>query len=100
MTKIPSTHSVEVGFEPEEAHKMPYAPAVRIVGAAISCSYPALPVTALSPSSHRGGTYSSARHRGADKGHGLRQTILDEVGGTWKTSLRSRNIDDMRDADG
>lgn len=104
-TKTPSTHSVQVVHpSPEEAHKMPYAPAVRIVGA---CDL--MFISGLTPSQ----LYHHHPHRDEEHihPHGIEEqtkramdcakTILDEVGGTWKDVVKiTKYLTDMRDADG
>jgi 2-iminobutanoate/2-iminopropanoate deaminase len=89
---------------PEEAHKMPYAPAIRIIGA-----YDLMFISGATPSP----LYHHHPHRDEEHVHPNdieQQTqramtaiklILDEVGASWRDVVKvTKYLTDMRDADG
>jgi 2-iminobutanoate/2-iminopropanoate deaminase len=100
-----SQHLLEpVHPRPEEAHKMPYAPAIRIVGA---CNLMFISGATPSP------LYHDHPHRPEEHDHpsdieeqtrramAAIQMILDEVGATWSDVVKvTKYLTDMRDADG
>jgi enamine deaminase RidA (YjgF/YER057c/UK114 family) len=104
MTK-PTAHTVEaVHPKPDEAHKMPYAPAVRIVGA---CDL--MFISGVTPSP----LYHDHPHRDEDHIHphdigeqtrramDAAKMILDSVGATWRDVVKiTKYLTDIRDADG
>jgi 2-iminobutanoate/2-iminopropanoate deaminase len=100
-----ASYSVEaVHPEPENAHKMPYAPAVRIVGA---CDLMFISGATPSP------LYHDHPHRDEEHDHpnGIEEqtkramaaikSILDDVGASWRDVVKvTKYLTDMRDADG
>lgn len=105
MTKPQSTYRLEpVHPMPEEAHKMPYAPAVRIVGA---CDLMFLSGATASP------LYHHHPHRDEEHihPHSIEEqtknameaikSILEKVGATWHDVVKvTKYLTDIRDADG
>jgi enamine deaminase RidA (YjgF/YER057c/UK114 family) len=105
MTKPQSTYKLEpVHPIPEEAHKMPYAPAVRIVGA---CDLMFLSGATASR------LYHHHPHRDEEHihPHSIEEqtrnameaikSILDDVGATWRDVVKvTKYLTDIRDADG
>jgi len=105
MTKPQSTFRLEpVHPKPEEAHKMPYAPAVHIVGA---CDLMFLSGATSSP------LYHHHPHRDAEHihPHAIEEqtknameaikSILDKAGATWRDVVKvTKYLTDIRDADG
>jgi 2-iminobutanoate/2-iminopropanoate deaminase len=90
--------------KPEEAHRMPYAPAVRIVGA---CDLMFISGATASP------LYHDHPHRDEEHvhPHGIEQQtrnamaaiklILDDVGAGWKDVVKvTKYLTDIRDGDG
>ncbi len=90
--------------KPEEAHKMPYAPAVRIVGA---CDLMFISGATASP------LYHDHPHKDEDHvhPHSIEQqtknameaikSILDSVGASWKDVVKiTKYLTDIRDGDG
>ncbi|MBI4275020.1 MAG: RidA family protein [Rhizobiales bacterium] len=104
MAKQKETYSLEVVHPlPKEAHKMPYAPAVRIVGA---CNLMFISGATASP------LYHDHPHRDEDHDHPndikeqtrrameAIKSILDEVGASWRDVVKvTKYLTDMRDAD-
>jgi 2-iminobutanoate/2-iminopropanoate deaminase len=100
-----ANYSVEaVHPKPEEAHKMPYAPAVRIVGA---CDLMFISGATPSP------LYHDHPHRDEEHVHpndieeqtrramAAIKLILDDVGASWRDVVKvTKYLTDMRDADG
>jgi 2-iminobutanoate/2-iminopropanoate deaminase len=100
-----ATYSLEaVHPKPEEAHRMPYAPAVRIVGA---CDLMFISGATASP------LYHDHPHRDEEHvhPHSIEQQtrnamaaiklILDDVGATWKDVVKvTKYLTDIRDGDG
>ena len=105
MTKPQSTYKLEpVHPIPEEAHKMPYAPAVRIVGA---CDLMFLSGATASR------LYHHHPHRDEEHVHPHSieeqtknameaiKSILDDVGASWRDVVKiTKYLTDIRDADG
>ena len=105
MTKPQSTYKLEAVHPiPEEAHKMPYAPAVRIVGA---CDLMFLSGATASR------LYHHHPHRDEEHIHphsieeqtknamDAIKSILDDVGVTWRDVVKvTKYLTDIRDADG
>ncbi|MEX2128373.1 MAG: RidA family protein [Xanthobacteraceae bacterium] len=105
MTKSRVSHKLEaVHPNPDEEHKMPYAPAVKIVGA---CDLMFISGATASP------LYHHHPHKDEEHVHPhdiVEQTrlameaiksILDEVGATWRDVVKvTKYLTDMRDADG
>lgn len=90
--------------KPEEAHKMPYAPAVRVVGA---CNLMFISGATPSP------LYHDHPHRPEEHDHpsdieeqtrramAAIEMILNEVGAKWADVVKvTKYLTDMRDADG
>jgi len=100
-----ATYSLEtVHPSPEEAHRMPYAPAVRIVGA---CDLMFISGATASP------LYHDHPHRDEEHQHphsieqqtrnamAAIKLILDDVGATWKDVVKvTKYLTDIRDGDG
>jgi 2-iminobutanoate/2-iminopropanoate deaminase len=100
-----SNHILEaVEPKPDEAYKLPYAPAVRIVGA---CDLVFVSGATASP------LYHHHPHRDGEHDHpnGVEdqtrkamesiQSILDTVGATWTDVIKiTKYLTDMRDVDG
>jgi enamine deaminase RidA (YjgF/YER057c/UK114 family) len=105
MSKPQSTFRLEpVHPKPEEAHKMPYAPAVHIVGA---CDLMFLSGATSSP------LYHHHPHRDAEHihPHSIEEqtknameaikSILDKAGANWRDVVKvTKYLTDIRDADG
>jgi enamine deaminase RidA (YjgF/YER057c/UK114 family) len=99
------TYALEaVHPKPEEAHKMPYAPAVKIVGA---CDLMFISGATASP------LYHDHPHRDEEHVHphsieaqtrnamDAIKSILDDVGATWKDVVKvTKYLTDIRDGDG
>jgi len=90
--------------KPEEAHTMPYAPAVRIVGA---CDLMFLSGVTPSPLYHRHPHVDSEHQHPADIGEQTRRAmaaakeVLDSVGASWTDVVKiTKYLTDIRDADG
>jgi 2-iminobutanoate/2-iminopropanoate deaminase len=90
--------------DPSQAHKMPYAPAVRVVGA---CDLMFISGATASP------LYHHHRHRDEEHVHPHSieeqtrnameaiKSILDEVGATWRDVVKvTKYLTDIRDGDG
>jgi 2-iminobutanoate/2-iminopropanoate deaminase len=90
--------------KPEEAHRMPYAPAVKIVGA---CDLMFISGATASP------LYHDHPHRDEEHVHPHSieaqtrnameaiKSILDDVGATWKDVVKvTKYLTDIRDGDG
>jgi enamine deaminase RidA (YjgF/YER057c/UK114 family) len=103
--KSAASHKLEaIHPSPEEAHKMPYAPAIRIVGA---CDL--MFISGATPSK----LYHDHPHRDEEHihPHSIEEqtknamecikSILDEVGADWKDVVKvTKYLTDMRDMDG
>jgi enamine deaminase RidA (YjgF/YER057c/UK114 family) len=99
------TYALEaVHPKPEEAHKMPYAPAVKIVGA---CDLMFISGATASP------LYHDHPHRDEEHVHphsieaqtrnamDAIKSILDDVGATWNDVVKvTKYLTDIRDGDG
>jgi enamine deaminase RidA (YjgF/YER057c/UK114 family) len=90
--------------KPEQAHIMPYAPAVRIVGA---CDLMFLSGVTPSPLYHRHPHVDSEHRHPADIGEQTRRAmaaakeVLDSVGAGWTDVVKiTKYLTDIRDADG
>ncbi|MDW3687575.1 RidA family protein [Cupriavidus sp. CV2] len=90
--------------KPHEAHKMPYAPAIRIVGVCDLMFISGATASEL---------YHDHPHREEEHRHPIRiedqtdqamtaiKTILDTVGASWKDVVKvTKYLTDIRDADG
>jgi enamine deaminase RidA (YjgF/YER057c/UK114 family) len=104
MTKPQASFKLEpVHPKPEEAHTMPYAPAVRIVGA---CDLMFLSGATPSPLYHKH-PHVDAEHvhphsieEQTDRAMAAIQSILDETGATWRDVVKvTKYLTDFRDAD-
>lgn len=104
-TMTQSTFRLEpVHPKPEEAHRMPYAPAVQIVGA---CDLMFLSGATPSPLYHDHPHREEEHDHPCDIGEQTRRameaikSILDEVGASWRDVVKvTKYLTDMRDADG
>jgi 2-iminobutanoate/2-iminopropanoate deaminase len=89
--------------KPEKAHTMPYAPAVRIVGA---CDLMFLSGATSSPLYHKH-PHVDAEHvhphsieEQTDRAMAAIQSILDETGASWRDVVKvTKYLTDFRDAD-
>lgn len=90
--------------EPDKAHMMPYAPAVRIVGA---CNLMYISGATASPLYHNHPHIDSEHDHSNDIGVQTRnametiKSILDTVGASWGDVVKiTKYLTDIRDADG
>jgi enamine deaminase RidA (YjgF/YER057c/UK114 family) len=90
--------------EPDKAHMMPYAPAVRIVGA---CNLMYISGATASPLYHNHPHIDSEHDHSNDIGVQTRnamesiKSILDTVGASWSDVVKiTKYLTDIRDADG
>jgi enamine deaminase RidA (YjgF/YER057c/UK114 family) len=105
MTKPQSTYKLEAVHPiPEEAHKMPYAPAVRIVGA---CDLMFLSGATASRLYHHHPHHDDEHihpHSIEEQTRNAMEaikSILDDVGATWRDVVKvTKYLTDIRDADG
>ncbi len=89
--------------KPEEAHTMPYAPAVRIVGA---CDLMFLSGATPSPLYHKHPhvdeehVHPHSIEEQTERAMSAIQSILDETGATWRDVVKvTKYLTDFRDAD-
>lgn len=100
-----ATYALEaVHPRPEEAHKMPYAPAVKIVGA---CDLMFISGATASPlyhhHPHRDEEHVHPHSIEAQTRNAMEaiKSILDDVGATWKDVVKvTKYLTDIRDGDG
>ena len=105
MTKPQSTYKLEAVHPiPEEAHKMPYAPAVRIVGA---CDLMFLSGATASRLYHHHPHHDDEHihphsiEEQTKNAMDAIKSILDDVGVTWRDVVKvTKYLTDIRDADG
>jgi enamine deaminase RidA (YjgF/YER057c/UK114 family) len=90
--------------EPDKAHMMPYAPAIRIVGA---CNLMYISGATASPLYHNHPHIDSEHDHSNDIGVQTRnamesiKSILDTVGASWSDVVKiTKYLTDIRDADG
>ena len=90
--------------KPEQAHTMPYAPAVHIVGA---CDLMFVSGVTPSPLYHMHPHIDSEHQHPVDIGEQTKRAmagakeVLDSVGATWSDVVKiTKYLTDMRDADG
>ena len=104
-SKSQASHTLEVVQpRPDQAHTMPYAPAVRIVGA---CDLMFISGATASPLYHQhphvDGEHNHS-HRIEDQTHNAMEaikSILDHVGASWRDVVKvTKYLTDMRDGDG
>ena len=104
-TKPSSTFKLEaVHPDPSQAHKMPYAPAIKIVGA---CDLMFLSGATASALYHHHPHHDDEHihpHSIEQQTHNAMEaikSILDEVGATWKDVVKiTKYLTDIRDGDG
>jgi 2-iminobutanoate/2-iminopropanoate deaminase len=105
QSKSQASHTLEVVQpRPDQAHTMPYAPAVRIVGAwdlMFISGATASPLYHQHP--HVDGEHNHS-HRIEDQTHNAMEaikSILDHVGASWRDVVKvTKYLTDMRDGDG
>ena len=99
------THKLElVQPKPEEAHRMPYAPAIKIVGA---CDLMFVSGATASPLYHDHPHIDDQHNHPCDIGEQTRRVmeslemVLDNAGASWKDVVKvTKYLTDMRDSDG
>jgi 2-iminobutanoate/2-iminopropanoate deaminase len=103
MTKSQDFKIEPVHPKPEEAHTMPYAPAVRIVGA---CDLMFLSGATPSPLYHKHPHVDSEHvhphsiEEQTDRAMAAIKMVLDEAGATWRDVIKvTKYLTDFRDAD-
>ncbi len=105
MTRPQPAHTLEaVHPKPEEAEHMPYAPAVRIVGA---CDLMFISGATASPLYHKHPHVDEEHVHPHDIGAQTRNAMesiklmLDSVGATWRDVIKvTKYLTDIRDGDG